>query len=284
MGDFYDSRVTQKRLLADRLIAPSHGAKEAFYPTVAGALFFCDEPDRYIPEAIVICTRFKGKQGRNILFSEEVYGPLDQIASDAFSLVSSWLEGDYKLEGVKLKGSLPIPRVALREAIMNALIHKKYSVPGAVKIAVYDDRLEIFNPGCFPGVVDLDDLGDGTTYLRNPNLAKIARKMGLVEKLGSGIRLIFDSCHKAKVKRPEYREGGNFVKLTFFFMREKNDDQSDGDAVLNLLKNKKEVTVNDVKVHLGVSRNTASRRLAYLVENKKVVRYGKGPAVRYKLY
>lgn len=61
--------------------------------------------------------------------------------------------------------------------------HRKYWIPGAVKIALYDNRLEIFNPGNFPGLFDLSQLGDGTTYLRNPNLARLARRLGLVEKL-----------------------------------------------------------------------------------------------------
>ncbi len=78
-----------------------------------------------------------------------------------------------------------IPQIAIREAIINALVHRKYSIPGAIKIALYDDRLEIFSPGNFPGLVDVNNLGDGTTYLRNPHLVMLARKMKLVEKLGS---------------------------------------------------------------------------------------------------
>jgi predicted HTH transcriptional regulator len=90
---------------------------------------------------------------------------------------------DYKLFGAKLKGKTVIPEDALREAIINALIHRKYWIPGSVKIALYDDRLEIFSPGNFPGLMNIHHLGDGITHLRNPHLARMARRLGLVEKL-----------------------------------------------------------------------------------------------------
>lgn len=62
-----------------------------------------------------------------------------------------------------------------RKRIKNSLIHRKYWIPGSVKIALFDNRLEIFSPGNFPGLIDFDHLGDDTTYLRNPHLAKLAR-------------------------------------------------------------------------------------------------------------
>ncbi len=283
IDSYYEGRITDKRLLADKVIVPSQIGRRKYAPTVAGVLFFTEEPDLYIPEATIICTRFKGNSGRNIITTEEIAGPIDLLGNEALLLVSSWMERDYQLLDTKLRGRLPVPKEALREAILNALIHKKYSVPGAIKIAIYDDRCEIFNPGCFPGVIDLEKLGDGTTFLRNPTIAKLARKMGLVEKLGSGIRLIFDSCQKAGNRQPEYIEGPDFVKLIFYFARASKMHAPNEERVLDLLDKKKVLSTNDVVVHLSVSRNTASRLLGKLIKQKKVVRRGKGPAVRYYL-
>ena len=89
-------------------------------------------------------------------------------ATKALEVLTVWLATHYELSGVKLTEQLPIPKVALREAIINAVLHRKYSIPGAIKIAIYDNRIELFSPGDFPGLVDLNSLGDGTTYLRNP--------------------------------------------------------------------------------------------------------------------
>ena len=281
LKDFYGGRVTQNKLFADRIITPYPSRKEKHLPTVTGILLFAEKPHLYLPEATVLCSRFKGISGRQIIQSQELHGPIDILATDSLTLASSWMETNFKLDQVQLKGSLPIPKSALREGILNALLHRKYSIPGAVKIAIYDNRCEIFSPGCFPGVIDINSLGDGTTYLRNPNLVRLARKMGLVEKLGSGIRLIFDTCRKAGLKQPEYSESGDFVKLTFFFNPAKNTKQSDESIILALFTTREQIKVTDVMNVLGISRNTATRKLGALLQSEKLVRYGKGPAVVY---
>jgi ATP-dependent DNA helicase RecG len=112
--------------------------------------FFCETPHFYIPEATVHCTRFRGTDGRDIIQSEEIQGTLEKQIETSFQIVNSWLTRDHKLLGTKLKGKTLIPEIALREAIINALIHRKYWIPGATKIALFKNRLEIFNPGNFP--------------------------------------------------------------------------------------------------------------------------------------
>ena len=148
-------------------------------------------------------------------------------------------------------------------------------IPGAIKIAVYDDRIEIFSRGGFPGLVDVKHLGDGTTFLRNPNIARLARKLGLVEKMGTGIKLIFESCRKAGLTPPEFHEEGDFVKVIFFFQPSKKADISDEESILELAKLRTELTISEVMNYLGVSRNTATRKLNRLIQQKKLIRKGK---------
>jgi ATP-dependent DNA helicase RecG len=126
-------------------------------------------------------------------------------------------------------------------------------------------------------------LGDGTTFLRNPNIARIARQRGIIEKMGTGIRLIFESCKKLGIRRPEYHEEGDFVKIVFFFESVKEPGKSDEESILSLVKTHKKVAVGDVAKFLSVSRNTATRKLQILIDLGKIVRQGKGPSVRYIL-
>jgi ATP-dependent DNA helicase RecG len=273
---------TKQRLISEKIVKmPSNSTK--FSPTIAGTLLFCNEPERYIPEAIILCTRFHGIAGREIIQSEEIRGNLEIQIDTSFRLVRSWLLREYRLLDTKLFGKTIIPEEALREAIINAVIHRKYWIPGAIKIALYDNRLEIFNPGNFPGLVDLTHLGDGTTYLRNPILARIARRFGIIEKLGTGIKLIFDSCLKAKIKRPEYIEGADSVKIIFNFLPSEELAYLEQDKLLLLFESKKEISIRDVEIYSGVSRNTATRKLNELIKLGKIQRRGKGPAVRYTL-
>lgn len=279
----YKGAPSFKKLLADGVITASFNNPEKALVTVAGALMFYDNPEQYIPEAIITCTEFSGKEGRNIIQTREISGSLPNVITDALALTMSLLEKNYSLKGPQLSGETIIPEIALREAITNAVMHRKYNIPGAVKIAIYEDRIEIFNPGCLPGLVDIENLGDGTTYLRNPHLTKIARRMKLIEKLGTGIKLILDECAAAGLKKPTFNEDGDFFKLTFSFEPDLNQTDSDEEKILKLLKFHEEATINQVMDALNVSRNTATRKLNKLIESGLIMREGKGPAVRYVL-
>lgn len=274
-------RVDDERLMREKILALSGVHAQKYCPTVTGILFFSLHPEQYIPEAVIQCTRFSGVEGRDIIQSEEIHGPLDKQVQTSFQLIKSWLLRDYSLFNTRLQAKTIIPEEALREAIINAVIHRKYWIPGAVKMALYDDRLEIFSPGNFPGLINQNHLGDGTTYLRNPHLARIARRFGLVEKLGTGIRLMKDSCRKMGLQLPEFQEGADSVKVIFSFLAGEKSEAADD--LMRLFESHKEVRVKDVEQHLKVARNTATRKLNQLISAGKIQRQGMGPAVKYVL-
>lgn len=282
LKNFYGKGVTQKRLLADKILIQQVANKELLAPTIAGVLMFSEEPHTIISEALIRCTRFKGKEGRDIIRTEEITGPIEQQSVTVMKILEAWLATDYELQGTKLKGRLPVPEDALREAVLNALMHRKYNIPGAIKIAIYDDRLEVFSPGSFPGLVDINNLGDGITYLRNPVVVRLAHRMGLIETLGTGIRLIFDSCYKAGIQAPVYHDEGDFVKVIFYF-QPNLEKKSDDEAILAFIQFAKQTTAGEIADYLGVSRNTAIRKLNSLVQKSQLIKVGKGPSVKYKL-
>jgi ATP-dependent DNA helicase RecG len=283
LNQIFGSNQTKRRLTSEKVIIQSATNPEIFFPTIAGIVHFCENPEEHIPEAAILCTQFKGINGRDIIQSQEITGSLEQQAAISLKLIKSWISRHFKLQGAKLTSKSIIPQEALREAITNALIHRKYFIPGSIKIAVYENRVEVFSPGGFPGLVDTKHLGDGTTFLRNPNIARLARKLGLVEKMGTGIKLIFDSCKKAGLRSPEFHEEGDFVKVIFFFQPSKQLEISDEESILELAKLRTELTITEVLNYLDVSRNTATRKLNRLIKQKKLIRKGKGPSVRYVL-
>jgi ATP-dependent DNA helicase RecG len=280
---FFKARVTKKRLIVEKIIAAKIANPDQFCPTIAGMLMFSEAPHDYIPEALVRCTRLKGIEGRDIITTADITGPLEKQADDCIELIKTWVVSNYRLQGAKYKSELPVPELALREAINNALLHRKYNIPGAIKVAVYDNRIEIFNPGDFPGPVDINSLGDGTTYLRNPALVRLAYKLQLIETRGSGIRLIYDSCKKAGIKKPAYHDEGDFVKIIFYFEPDVNSAVSGEDWVVTHLSGSAYITAQEVSDYLSVSRNTAIRLLNKLINSNRIVKRGHGPKVRYML-
>ncbi len=274
---------TTAALFAEKVLGQKTVDKKKYLPTVAGTLWFCEEPDTYMNSAHIRCSRFQGTNGRDIIQTEEVGGNLSKQIENSFSLIKSWLRKDFSLKGTKLTGKMIIPAEALREAIVNAVIHRKYSIPGAIKIALYEDRLEIFNPGNFPGLVDINNLGDGTTYLRNPIIAKVARKMEHMEQLGTGISLIRSSCRKAGLQMPDFIEGSDSVKVVFKFIPDITSFDTDEENLLRLFVKRDSISINEVVELFRISRNTATRRLNKMVATNILKRIGKGPAVRYLL-
>jgi len=280
LTEIYGKNISPEKAIIEKIAVRSLQDPKKLIATNAGILFFSLNPENYIQEAIVICSEFKGNKGRDIIRTMELTGPIPNIVHSVLSVMASWLERDLKVSNSgKMEGRLVVPIVAIREAIINALVHRKYFIPGAIKIALYDNRLEIFSPGELPGLLSIKNLGDGTTYLRNPTVAKIARKYKLIEKLGSGIKLIFESCKEAGIRKPEFNEDGDFVKVTFFFEQELDDDLTDEEKIIQMGKNSKQVRIKELVENIGFSRNTATRKMNRLVEQKIFERRGKGAGV-----
>jgi predicted HTH transcriptional regulator len=140
-----------------------------------------------------------------LLKTIDLSAPLPWLADQALTIILDWVGYNLELSSSrKTPKDHEIPRDALREAIVNALIHRKYFLPDAVKIAVYADRVEIYSPGNLPGLIG--DLRSGTSYPRYPHLRQIARKHNLGEKRGLGLNLIFDSCQKSGNLEPKVLE------------------------------------------------------------------------------
>ena len=277
------NKHSKEILLEDKIITHAPINNEIFHPTIAGILFFSARPDQYIPEAHILCTRFAGTEGRDIIQTEEIHGPISKQIDISFNLVSAWLKRNYKLTGTRLLPKQLIPDVALREAIINAVIHRKYSIPGAIKIGCYDDHLEIFSPGNFPGHVSIKNLGNGITHFRNPIIGRMAYKMGIIEKLGSGIKLIFSSCKKAGITTPLFSEDGDYVKITFAFKPLKDAMKNDTEMLLVLFEATATLTTRVMIADLDRSRNTVFKILRQLIKDNIVVKIGKGSATRYRL-
>ena len=109
------------------------------------------------------------------------------------------------------------------------------------------------------------------------------KKMGIIEKLGSGIKLIFDSCHASKIVPPTFSENGDYVKVIFEFRIIKNEKKADEEILIDLFKVKSVLNINEMIDHLGRSKNTTFKVLHYLINQGLVKRIGKGKNTRYIL-
>ena len=256
------------------------------YPTIGAILLFGKEPQKYLSEGFIICTHFKGISGREALATRDITGQLFGQYEKALAFVLSQLNRSFIIKGASRRSEeLEIPEEALREVILNAIIHRNYHSSAPIKISIFDDRIEIFSPGNFPGPILQHQLEMGLTFVRNRIIARVFREAGYIEKLGSGFLTLFDTYRKRGLKLPTIIEGHGFVKciLPRPSVHEPKQAQVMGrqEMVLQLFYLGDEIRISDVMTHLKISRSTANRILNELVKKERLQRVGEGAATRY---
>ena len=284
---FLNSRANQAKASVTDNLLKSYGLitreHQDYLPTIAGMLLFGKNPQQVLSEAMIICSHFKGTSGREAIATVDCEGTLFHQFEQVYAFILSRLYKSFTITNVKREEKLEIPEVALREVLFNALIHRNYHIPGPIKVAIYDDRIEVFSPGGFPGPMSPDSLLQGITYLRNPAICKIFREAGYVEKLGTGFITIFDSYHKHGLADPQVIQGDNFIKCILpRFEKSTQPDEPEDQQILRLFDSMQEITIQDIVNQLQVSRATASRRINELIDKGLLERIGKTRSVRYR--
>ncbi len=242
-------------------------------------------PQRFVAEATILISRMRGEQGRQTVESHELSGCIPRQADAAMALLDQWLGRNLERRGARYDPQRwALPLTAVREVVSNALSHRQYSIPGSIKIALYPSRLEVFSPGHFAGPFVPEELGDGTSYIRNRVICHLSRRMGLMEKRGTGIRLVQECMHDARLVAPRFEEGQLSFKATLFLTPAGVDvpgRRGYEEQILALLESRSELASSKVCDQLRVSRATAVAALNRLVESGQLRKVGRGPQTRY---
>lgn len=274
----------QEALMAYNALACEHGQ---YYPTVAGMLMFGKDPNHELSEAFIICTRFAGISGRDVLATRDCVGTLKQQYIEAFHFIVSQLNRSFTIKGPQRDEQLEIPEEAIREALLNALVHRNYYIPAPIQISIFDNRVEIFSPGNFPGPLNATNLRMGFTFIRNPAIARFFREMGYVEKLGSGLNTIFESYERRGLTEPEIFENDGFVKCVLPRplpgKKTVHIEIDEVKAILSLFEKATDVSMSDIVTLTQIPRSTAGRKVALLVKDGVLKQTGTGRNTRYSL-
>ena len=171
--------------------------------------------------------RFRGTDKNEFVDSGRAEGNFFDLLDAGMSFLFKHLSQSGKIVGFRKEEQLEIPAEALREALTNALCHRqleKYNLsPG---IAVYDDRVEIENPGRLPqGVTPENIKTSHASFPYNPLIAEVLYRSSFLESWGSGVGRMVDACKAQGVPEPEYRVNGGFVTIVFRRSVEKSDEE-----------------------------------------------------------
>ena len=170
------------------------------------------------------------------------------------------------------------PLVAVREIFVNAVVHADYSMPGLrVRVAVYDDRIEIDSPGLLASGLTIDDIVAGVSRTRNRVIARVFRELGLIEQWGTGIPRAIEACRGAGLPDPEFMEMATTLRVTLRAARgEAEVDRADA-QVLEALSDGGGMSTSAVAARVGRTPRATRDRLRSLVDAGLVVEVGSSP-------
>jgi len=180
----------------------------------AGAWLLTDDITGISMSATVTCALFRGTTKTHILDRKEFMGDLYSIYEDCMAYLQSKLNTALIPHARGRDERLELPVDALREALVNAMVHRDYRSTANVQVYIFYDRLEIVTPGGLPAGMREEYLGVKSVP-RNPLLFGIFHRMDLVEKIGSGIKRIRQMCRDYEVAEPVFEVSEHWVTTTF---------------------------------------------------------------------
>ena len=221
----------------------------------AGVLFFCDNVEKFFRQAIITCVLYKGTDKYKIIDRKDFIEDALSNYHNTMGFLFRNLRLEYKIETAGPREEiLEVPGDALREAVVNSMAHREYNEKGAnIQIDIFDDRVEISNPGGLVSAIKKEDFGKKSVS-RNPLLFSLFKSADLVEKVGSGIGRMRNAMKQAGLPAPKF-EFTNFFTVTF---KRPSTPQVTPKVVFTELEKK---VLNEIKNNVRISRDQLSEKL-----------------------
>ncbi|MEW6295288.1 MAG: ATP-binding protein [Candidatus Diapherotrites archaeon] len=260
-------------------------------------LFFALEPQKFVEQSCITCVRYQGNSMASVIDRKALQGDLLALVDEAESFVKRHTRLAYRFNGFKRIDVEEYPFNAVREAIINAVCHRKYFLKNNVFVNVFDDRIEVISPGSIPNNLSLKEVY-GTSNPRNFKVVELFKKVHYIERLGSGLKRMDELMLLHGLKKPLYEANKAFFKATFFGPKEKilglvkSSNETDLRELglnerqikaLNYLQKQAFTTRSDYQKQFKVSKMTAFRDLLFLIEKGMIKSEGKSVSAKYFL-
>jgi ATP-dependent DNA helicase RecG len=248
----------------------------------AAVLLFHKDPEKYITGAYIKIGYFYDDD--DLAFQDEIHGNLFEQAEQTIQLLTTkYLKATISYQGLHRIEQFPIPEPALREALLNAIVHKDYSCGIPIQISVYQQKLIIWNQGQLPEnwtIAHLSEKHPSKPY--NPDIANCFFRAGLIESWGLGTLKILNECKKAKLSVPNFNFQDSDFTVTFKLKNTKQLQSpvaiklsgTNADKVLQLIESNVKITINELAIKLKVSESTIERILKNLQLKNIIYRDG----------
>ncbi len=307
-GDSYEAaRSLNQQLTFNKAADFFQKRKVEFGRTQMRTLHLIGEDDMYTNLAFLLseqCTHmiklavFEGSKKSVFKDRRELSGSLLEQLEEAFDYIDRYNRTRAEFSGLDRLDMRDYPTEAIREALLNAIVHRDYSFSGAALISIFEDRMEFVTIGGLVKGITLDDVKLGVSVLRNEYLANTFYRLRLIEAYGTGI-LKINECYDDYAVKPIIETTSNAFKITlpntnFHAEEQKTPDnfktgsstsvtkkEERMNAVLELCRDKGSVIRSDIEMALGVSQSTAILLLRELTDDGVLIKKGKTKNLRY---
>ena len=257
----------------------------------ASILLFHPDPEKYFTGAFIKIGYFQ--TDTELIFQDEVKGNLfEQVEKTIEILFTKYIKAIISYEGIHRVETYEYPKDAVREAILNALTHKDYSMGVPIQISVYDEKLMIWNYGQLPEDWTVENLMQKHSSIPyNPEIANAFFRAGHVESWGRGTIKIIEKCKEHGLQKPEFENNGKDFWVVFSkdiynetSLRKLGINERQIKAVLYVKENNR-VSNKEYQSINNVSKRTATNDLTELVDKFKILnKIGtSGAGIYYKL-
>ncbi len=228
--------------------------QDNWLPTNAYVLF-SENPERkeLFSYAKIECARFKGISSGDFIDQLTIDENISSQSEAAYNFVLRHINKGAQVKGVYTESRWEYPIVALREAIRNAVVHRDYSLTGKdIKVAIYDDMVEITSPGKLMPSIDFNELEARQSDIRNKIIAPVFKKIGVIDQWGNGLKLIADELKRYPEIEFKWFEKGLQFQLQFIKKDFKTSEQFNSDF---------ELIGQNIGTKLGLSWDQVSTKL-----------------------
>lgn len=234
-------------------------------------------------EHSIKCAVYDGIGKTHFKMRKEYNGSILKQMDEAYEYINLSNNLNSTFEGLKRVEHPDYPEFAVREALINAIVHRDYDYSGSTIVNIFDDRIEFVSLGGLVKGITAEDIKNGISQSRNVIIANIFYRLKLIESYGTGIKRIIEA-YQGQAVQPIFNPAtASFAVTLPKMINAINETMSDRDKVLAVFKAKEKVTRKDIETQLGCSKSVAVKLLNSLLDDGLIAKSGEARAVGYWL-
>ena len=255
-------------------------------PTKGGLMLFGKQRDELFPDPFIRLARFEGTTKTTAIDHADIKSAFPLAIGETLTFIRRNTSMRAVIQSPRREDIPEYPPEAVREAVINALLHADYStMRSSIQVAIFDDRMEITNPGPLPLGLSMEAALSGVSQLRNKVLGRVFRELNLIEQWGSGLNRMSNICLQQGISPPKFEELGHFFRVTLYPKMAKASLQEPWyTPIFEHIQQHGKISALEAVKLWKVARRTASNRLKLLCQEGLLIEISRGPFDPYKVF